>query len=156
MKSHTLLDTDQTHQLGQAWGQQLPPGTVLLLAGDLGSGKTTFVQGIGAGLGIADAIASPTFTLINEYGEGRVPLYHIDLYRLDAADIDHLNLDLYWDGIEVDPGIVAIEWSEKLTYRPAEHLYVQLQPQGEGRLLTATAAGDRHQQILDRLSARVD
>ncbi|KAB1986703.1 tRNA (adenosine(37)-N6)-threonylcarbamoyltransferase complex ATPase subunit type 1 TsaE, partial [Haemophilus parainfluenzae] len=81
-------------------------------------GKTTLVQGIGAGLGIVDPLSSPTFTLINEYPEGRIPLYHVDLYRLDPAQVEQLYLDLYWEGEEVEPGIVAIEWAERLTYQP--------------------------------------
>ncbi|MEO0518749.1 MAG: tRNA (adenosine(37)-N6)-threonylcarbamoyltransferase complex ATPase subunit type 1 TsaE [Cyanobacteria bacterium P01_A01_bin.116] len=113
----TLPDTQATQALGFALGTQLPAGSVLLLKGDLGSGKTTLVQGLGKGLGITD-IDSPTFTLINEYTQGRIPLYHIDLYRLSPAEADGLYLETYWDGVEVEPGIVAIEWSERLTYLP--------------------------------------
>ena len=78
----------------------LPPDTILLLKGDLGAGKTTLVQGIGigGGLGITDAIVSPTFTLINEYPEGRLPLYHLDLYRLEPAEVRSLYLEKYWEG----------------------------------------------------------
>ncbi|PSN11073.1 tRNA (adenosine(37)-N6)-threonylcarbamoyltransferase complex ATPase subunit type 1 TsaE, partial [filamentous cyanobacterium CCP5] len=92
----TLPDTSTTHDLGQQLGRCLPAGTVLLLRGDLGSGKTTLVQGLGTGLGITEAISSPTFNLVNEYLDGRVPLYHIDLYRLDPAEVDGLLLDIYW------------------------------------------------------------
>lgn len=112
-----LPEAQATQLLGQALGAQLPVGSVLLLKGPLGSGKTTLVQGLGQGLGIAE-IDSPTFTLINEYTRGRLPLYHIDLYRLSVADADALYLDTYWEGIEVEPGIVAIEWSERLSYLP--------------------------------------
>jgi len=96
----------------------------------LGSGKTTFVQGLGAGLGIPDTIDSPTFTLINEYLGGRVPLYHFDLYRLDPADTVTLTPELYWEGVEMEPGIVAIEWSERLPYYPDRYLQICLQHQG--------------------------
>lgn len=122
----TLVDAAATHDLGWQLGQVLPPGTVLLLEGELGSGKTTLVQGLGAGLGITDAIDSPTFTLVNEYLEGRIPLYHLDLYRLSAAEVIDLALETYWDGIEVEPGIVAIEWAERLPTPPDRYLQLQL------------------------------
>ena len=151
MDLQTLANSQQTQALGQAWGKVLPAGTVLLLNGNLGSGKTTFIQGLGAGLGITDAIASPTFTLINEYIEGRVPLYHIDLYRLAEPEVGALNLDLYWDSWEVEPGIVAIEWAEKLSDRPAEYIQIDLSPAGTGRTFAATATGDRHAAVLTNL-----
>lgn len=112
-----LPDAQATQALGYALGEQLPAGSVLLLKGDLGSGKTTLVQGLGAGLGIAE-IDSPTFTLINEYTGGRLPLYHVDLYRLSVTEAEALHLETYWEGVEVEPGIVAIEWAERLTYLP--------------------------------------
>lgn len=121
-----LPDAAATRNLGIQLGRSLPIGSVLLLEGDLGSGKTTLVQGIGAGLGIEDAIDSPTFTLINEYLGGRVPLYHLDLYRLNATETAGVYPELYWEGIEVEPGIVAIEWSERLPYKPANYLSIQL------------------------------
>ena len=109
-----LPDAAATHALGVQLGRVLPAGTVLLLNGDLGSGKTSLVQGLGAGLGIVETVDSPTFTLVNEYLSGRLPLYHMDLYRLSAADTSQLALDNYWDEQEVEPGIVAIEWAERL------------------------------------------
>ncbi|NJL62638.1 MAG: tRNA (adenosine(37)-N6)-threonylcarbamoyltransferase complex ATPase subunit type 1 TsaE [Methylacidiphilales bacterium] len=121
-----LADAIATQSLGCKFGELLPGGSVILLSGDLGAGKTTFVQGIGAGLGISDAIVSPTFTLINEYTEGRIPLYHLDLYRLQANEVSALNLDSYWEGLEVKPGIVAIEWAERMPYKPDSYLEVRL------------------------------
>ncbi|MEB3293329.1 MAG: tRNA (adenosine(37)-N6)-threonylcarbamoyltransferase complex ATPase subunit type 1 TsaE [Synechococcales bacterium] len=121
-----LADANQTYQLGQHLGRSLRAGSVLLLEGNLGAGKTTLVQGIGAGLGIPDSIESPTFTLINEYLEGRLPLYHLDLYRLDRAEAAELHLETYWEGLEVEPGILAIEWSDRLPYYPASYLRLQL------------------------------
>ena len=93
----TLLpDSEATRKFGVALGRSLPPGTVILLQGDLGAGKTTLVQGIAEGLGISDSIESPTFTLINEYFTGRVPLYHLDLYRLEPEEAEDLHLETYW------------------------------------------------------------
>jgi tRNA threonylcarbamoyladenosine biosynthesis protein TsaE len=121
-----LADAQATRSLGVRLGQSLPAGSVLLLEGDLGAGKTTLVQGIGEGLGIEDAIVSPTFTLINEYTEGRIPLYHLDLYRLEPAEVETLNLESYWEGVELPLGIVAIEWAERLLYKPSSYLELHL------------------------------
>ncbi|MEL7141426.1 MAG: tRNA (adenosine(37)-N6)-threonylcarbamoyltransferase complex ATPase subunit type 1 TsaE [Cyanobacteria bacterium J06573_11] len=133
-----LPNAQATQALGQRLGEQLPANSVLLLKGDLGSGKTTLVQGLGKGLGIGN-IDSPTFTLINEYTKGRLPLYHIDLYRLSAAEADALYLETYWDGVEVTPGIVAIEWSERLSYLPPSpvELVMKYLPEGRQAILTA-------------------
>lgn len=121
-----LADEWETRKLGEKIAQHLTPNTVILLRGNLGAGKTTFIQGLGLGLGIESAIASPTFTLINEYLEGRLPLYHIDLYRLGSEEIKQLHLQTYWEGIEVEPGITAIEWSELLPHLPPDYLQVEL------------------------------
>jgi tRNA threonylcarbamoyladenosine biosynthesis protein TsaE len=136
-----LANAEATARLGFALGQALPAGSVLLLEGDLGAGKTTLVQSIGAGLGVGDTIDSPTFTLINEYPEGRVPLYHLDLYRLDPGQAEALHLETYWEGSEVDLGIVAIEWSERLIYKPEDYLVVRLSHAGEGRRVEVVPIG---------------
>ncbi len=112
--------------LGVTLGQTLPAGSAILLEGDLGSGKTTLVQGLGEGLGITEPIVSPTFTLINEYTEGRLPLYHFDLYRLESEEVAALHPETYWEGVEVPLGIVAIEWAERLQYKPDSYLSVHL------------------------------
>ena len=127
-----LPDIQATQALGRALGEQLAAGSVLLLKGDLGSGKTTLVQGLGQGLGVAE-IDSPTFTLINEYTRGRLPLYHIDLYRLSEAEADALFLETYWEGVEVEPGIVAIEWSERLGHLPPKPIELSLSYLDDGR-----------------------
>jgi tRNA threonylcarbamoyladenosine biosynthesis protein TsaE len=121
-----LGDAAATQAIGVELGNSLTAGSVILLTGELGSGKTTLVQGLAQGLGIVDPIVSPTFTIINEYFSGRLPLYHLDLYRLDPAEVDELNLDTYWQGIETEPGIMAIEWAERLSYLPPTYLRVEL------------------------------
>jgi tRNA threonylcarbamoyladenosine biosynthesis protein TsaE len=127
-----LADSGATRSLGCKIGKYLPAGTVILLTGELGAGKTTLVQGIGEGLGIQDSIVSPTFTIINEYTEGRIPLYHLDLYRLEPTEVKALNLENYWEGIEVIPGITAIEWSERMPYMPESYLNITLSYSDEG------------------------
>jgi tRNA threonylcarbamoyladenosine biosynthesis protein TsaE len=115
-----------TQHLGYLLGQHLSSGSVILLSGNLGAGKTTLVQGIGQGLNIAEPIVSPSFTLINEYLDGRLPLYHLDLYRLESSQVDALYPEIYWEGIEVNPGITAIEWSQRLTVKPPSYLAIEL------------------------------
>jgi tRNA threonylcarbamoyladenosine biosynthesis protein TsaE len=136
-----LADTTATIELGMFLGRSLTPGSILLLSGDLGAGKTTLVQGIGAGLNITEPIVSPTFTLITEYLEGRIPLYHLDLYRLEPDQIPSLNPEIYWEGMEVEPGIVAIEWAERLPYLPDNYLQISLAHQPEGRWLDLIPIG---------------
>lgn len=134
--THNLIlpNLTATHMLGQALGATLPAGTVLLLHGDLGAGKTSLTQGIGVGLGIDDAIVSPTFTLIVEYDDGRIPLYHLDLYRLEPSGAMQLQPELYWEGIEFEPGLTAIEWAERLPYLPAEWISITLEYCETGRI----------------------
>lgn len=126
-----LSNAEETRLLGVSLGKSLPIGSVILLEGDLGAGKTTLVQGIAEGLGIREPVVSPTFTLINEYLEGRVPLYHFDLYRLQPAEVEMLHLETYWEGIEVPAGIVAIEWAERLPYEPSNFIKIRLIDQAE-------------------------
>lgn len=127
-RSQTILlaNSQETQKVGKLLGQILPANTTILLEGDLGAGKTTLIQGIGRGLGIKDVIVSPTFTLINEYKEGRLPLYHLDLYRLQSEEVESIHPEIYWEGIEVTPGITAIEWAQRLTYKPSNYLNIKL------------------------------
>ncbi|GBF79173.1 tRNA (adenosine(37)-N6)-threonylcarbamoyltransferase complex ATPase subunit type 1 TsaE [Aphanothece sacrum] len=139
----TLPDVSSTQYLGQTLGHYLSEGTVILLEGNLGAGKTTLVQGIGQGLGIKDAIVSPTFTIVNEYLEGRLPLYHLDLYRLEPSEIQGLYLDRYWDSNEVTPGITAIEWGQRLPYNPSDYLDLRLiYDEGQGRQAIVQTQGN--------------
>ncbi|MGV3520347.1 tRNA (adenosine(37)-N6)-threonylcarbamoyltransferase complex ATPase subunit type 1 TsaE [Luteitalea sp.] len=109
-RQHTTSEAE-TRATARSLATTLRPGAVLLLLGDLGAGKTAFVRGLAEGLGIAeDAVSSPTFTLVQEYRGGRLPLYHADLYRLpEGVSLDDLGLD------EVaEDGVLAIEWPERL------------------------------------------
>ena len=101
---------EETFELGKRVAGELRRGDVLALCGDLGAGKTQFVKGLAAGLGIEAEATSPTFTLIHEYQGGRLPLYHIDLYRLEQPEEAlNIGLDEYLDG----NGVTAIEWADK-------------------------------------------
>jgi tRNA threonylcarbamoyladenosine biosynthesis protein TsaE len=100
-----------TREIGISLAGELKKGDILLLSGELGAGKTCLVGGIAQGLGCTSETGSPTFTLINEYRGGRMPLYHVDLYRIQGQDqIEGLGLDEYFDG----EGVCAVEWSEHL------------------------------------------
>jgi tRNA threonylcarbamoyladenosine biosynthesis protein TsaE len=121
-----LPDAKATQALGVELGKSLRAGSVLLLTGDLGTGKTTLVQGLAQGMEIGDSIVSPTFTIINEYTCGRLPLYHLDLYRLTSAEVEDLYLESYWLGLETELGIVAIEWAERLSHLPPDYIRIEL------------------------------
>ena len=99
----------ETEDVGAGLAQRLAPGAVVAFTGDLGAGKTAFVRGMARGLGIADRVTSPTFTIVNEYGDGRLPLFHFDMYRLGGSDE---LFDIGWEDYLVRGGICAVEWSE--------------------------------------------
>jgi tRNA threonylcarbamoyladenosine biosynthesis protein TsaE len=121
----------ETLEFGKKLAAGLKPGQVLLLKGDLGAGKTCLVQGLALGLGSSTEVGSPTFTLINEYKGGRLPLYHVDLYRLEpGAAVEGLGLDEYFDG----EGVTAVEWPERLEgARPAGAAEIALEHLGGDR-----------------------
>ncbi len=102
----------ETRAVAAALGRDLAAGAILLVSGDLGAGKTAFVRGLAEGLGIdPDDVSSPTFTIVHEYAGGRLPLVHVDLYRLERADLDDLGLDPDLAA----RGVVAVEWPERLS-----------------------------------------
>ena len=100
---------EETYELGRQIGIRAKAGDVYTLTGDLGAGKTVFTQGVAAGLGIDEAISSPTFTVLQIYDEGRLPLYHFDVYRIgDAAEMDEIGYEEYFYG----GGVCMIEWAD--------------------------------------------
>jgi tRNA threonylcarbamoyladenosine biosynthesis protein TsaE len=114
----------ETRAIASQLARELTAGTVILLSGDLGAGKTAFVKGLAEGLGVsADDVTSPTFTLVHEYRGGRLPLVHVDLYRLDRADLGDIGLD---EDLAAD-GITAFEWAERLArpVNPAIHVSIR-------------------------------
>ena len=121
---------EETVGAGEQLGASLRPGDVVLLTGQLGAGKTAFVRGLACGVGAApDDVSSPTFTLIQEYRGGRATLHHVDLYRLQAAEVADLGLD----ELVSSGGIVAIEWAERWDERPADAIDVRIEDTGEDR-----------------------
>lgn len=139
---HLLTTSEaETAAAGERLASALQAGDVVLLYGELGAGKTAFVRGLARGLGAApDEVSSPTFTLIQEYGGGRLPLHHVDLYRLEPAEVEDLGLDELIDS----GGVVAVEWAERWGSWPAGAIEVRLEYAGERerRVTIARRAGD--------------
>ena len=102
----------QTEAIGAQLAQALTPGTVIAFTGDLGAGKTAFTRGLAQGLGVTDRVTSPTFTIVNEYEGGRLPLFHFDMYRLESSDE---LFDIGWEDYLRRGGVCAVEWSEKVS-----------------------------------------
>jgi len=120
----------QTAAFGEDLGRALRAGDVVLLYGDLGAGKTAFVRGMARGIGAnPDEVTSPTFTIVQEYAGPAATLYHVDLYRLEGAEIDDLGLE---DLVSGD-GIVAIEWAERWSGRPDDVTEVRIEDIGDDR-----------------------
>ena len=153
--SYTVLSRSPrfTFELGRKLGAIMRGGEIVGLVGELGTGKTSFVRGVAAGAGVGEAawVRSPTFTLVNEY-DGRVPIYHIDLYRIaKAEEIDMLNLREYlYAG-----GVSLIEWFENLPFTEVEeYLEIKLAHVGKNaRELTFTAYGARYEELVKELRA---
>lgn len=102
---------EETFRLGEMTGGKLKPGAVICLDGDLGAGKTVFVKGVAKGLGITDTVCSPTFTILQEYRDGRMPLYHFDVYRIeDPEEMYEIGFDEYLYG----EGVCLIEWAKNV------------------------------------------
>ena len=99
----------ETEALGEALAARLTAGTVVAFTGDLGAGKTAFTRGLARGLGVPDRVTSPTFTIVNEYEGGRLPLFHFDMYRLGSSDE---LFDIGWEDYLARGGVCAVEWSE--------------------------------------------
>lgn len=102
---------EQTELLGKKLAAFLRPGDVIAYYGDLGAGKTAFTRGLAAGLGIREAVTSPTYTIVNEYLSGRMPLFHFDMYRLSSSDE---LFDIGWEDYLARGGVCAVEWSENV------------------------------------------
>lgn len=128
-QSTDTCSEEETSAAGERLAASLRPGDLVLLYGDLGSGKTAFVRGLARGLGAdPEEVSSPTFTLVQEY-PGRVTLFHVDLYRLDEREADDLGLE----ELILGDGVVAIEWAERWRGRPGDAIEVRIEDAGEDR-----------------------
>lgn len=128
----------ETEAIGREMAQRLAPGAVVAFTGDLGAGKTAFVRGMAQGLGISQRVTSPTFTIVNEY-QGRIPLFHFDMYRLPDADA---LFDIGWEDYLDRGGVCAVEWSENVAEAlPEDTVWVdirRLEGEDNGRCITIT------------------
>ena len=119
---------EETERVGQALGERLTPGTVLAYEGDLGAGKTAFTRGLARGLGATEQVTSPTYTIVNEYLSGRMPLFHFDMYRLGSSD----DLwDIGWEDYLERGGVCAVEWSENVADAMEGAIRVRIEKLGE-------------------------
>ncbi|MBQ4566144.1 MAG: tRNA (adenosine(37)-N6)-threonylcarbamoyltransferase complex ATPase subunit type 1 TsaE [Oscillospiraceae bacterium] len=114
---------EETELLGEKLGQLLRGGEILAYRGDLGAGKTAFTRGLARGLGISQRVTSPTYTIVNEYEGGRLPLFHFDMYRLESSDE---LFDIGWEDYLLRGGICAVEWSENVPEAMEEAITVEI------------------------------
>ena len=119
---------EETEKIGEALAKNLQPGTILAYRGDLGAGKTAFTRGLARGLGCKETVTSPTYTIVNEYLGGRLPLFHFDMYRLASSD----DLwDIGWEDYLEREGVCAVEWSENVADAMENAVTVTIEKLGE-------------------------
>ena len=129
----------QTEAIGAALGRIIPAGTVIAYRGDLGAGKTAFTRGLARGLGYAEPVTSPTYTIVNEYLGGRLPLFHFDMYRLASSD----DLwDIGWEDYLDRNGVCAVEWSENVADALEGAISVTIEKTGEASRCITLEGGD--------------
>ena len=129
----------ETEKLGAALAEKLQPGTILAYRGDLGAGKTAFTRGLAKGLGCKELVTSPTYTIVNEYLGGRLPLFHFDMYRLASSD----DLwDIGWDDYLDRNGICAVEWSENVDDAMENAIYITIEKTGDESRRIQIEGGD--------------
>ena len=150
----TSESADQTVRLGRILGALLPEGSFVALVGGLGAGKTVLTKGIAQGLGVADEreVTSPSFVLVNEY-RGRVPVYHVDLYRLEnPSELEGIG----WDEIISGPAVTLVEWADKAEkYLPEERMEIHLEWAGEKeRRILLCGKGQSGQEIIEQLQRK--
>ena len=124
-ETHSPMETEK---VGMALAEQLTAGTVIAYRGDLGAGKTAFTRGLARGLGATEPVTSPTYTIVNEYLSGRLPLFHFDMYRLHSADD---LFDIGWEDYLERGGVCAVEWSENVTDALEDAVTVTIEKLGE-------------------------
>ena len=132
---------EETEVIGQRLAEKLLPGTVIAFQGDLGAGKTAFTRGLARGLGSCDRVTSPTYTIVNEYLGGRMPLFHFDMYRLGSSDE---LFDIGWEDYLERGGICAVEWSENVSDAMTGALIVRIEKTGENSRAITLEGGDSY------------
>lgn len=131
---------EETEKIGAALGNIIKPGTVIAYRGDLGAGKTAFTRGLARGLGSTELVTSPTYTIVNEYLGGRIPLFHFDMYRLRSAD----DLwDIGWEDYLERGGICAVEWSENVADALEDPIFITIEKLGEESRRITVEGGER-------------
>lgn len=147
---------EDTYKIGVKLGRLLFPGSVVCLTGDLGAGKTAFTQGIGKGLGVTEHVVSPTYTIINEYTSGRIPLYHFDVYRLGSSDeMYELGCDEYLYG----DGATVLEWADNVDdVIPGDRLWITIRKteNPEEREIIMEASGSDYEKLLKEMKKDED
>ena len=130
---------EETEAVGAALAAQLQPGTVIAYRGDLGAGKTAFTRGLAKGLGCRELVTSPTYTIVNEYLGGRLPLFHFDMYRLASSDD---LFDIGWEDYLERGGVCAVEWSENVEDAMEEPVNITIEKLGESSRRITIEGGD--------------
>jgi tRNA threonylcarbamoyladenosine biosynthesis protein TsaE len=155
MLKYLTQSTEETSKIGEQLGKLVGIGNIICLSGDLGAGKTAFTKGIAKGLGVADYVTSPTYTIINEY-EGKIPLYHFDVYRLnDVEEMYELGYEEYFFG----DGVVVLEWADIVKeIIPKERLWITiLNSKGDdSREIIMEATGEAYDKILKGMGQNED
>lgn len=154
-RSILTCSAEQTRSFGRRLGRLVGSGTIVGLCGDVGAGKTCLVKGIAAGLEVApESVTSPTFTLVAEHYTGRLPLFHLDLYRLEGANIEELGYGDYLFG----PGVAVIEWFQYLPIDLIEeYLSISFECEaGDRRRLLLSPHGEAYEELVTRLFAKIE
>jgi tRNA threonylcarbamoyladenosine biosynthesis protein TsaE len=140
----------ETEYIGKRMAKFLQPGDFISLNGDLGAGKTVFSQGIAKGLEIEEPITSPTFTIIQEYHSGRLPFYHMDVYRLNSTnEMDDLGYEEYFYG----EGVTVVEWGDQINdILPDEFLRIEIKDGNEGREICFFPKGRHYERLVEELT----
>ncbi|KRN31067.1 tRNA (adenosine(37)-N6)-threonylcarbamoyltransferase complex ATPase subunit type 1 TsaE [Liquorilactobacillus mali] len=152
----SVRNAEETIKYAQLLSRVLMPGDIILLNGDLGAGKTTFTKGLAVGLGITKNVKSPTFNLVKEYHDGRLPLFHMDLYRLEGIGAGDLGLEEYFN----QAGVSVLEWSKFVIEDiPTDHLVINLVKNDEHedwRKIELMACGQHYERLLSKFAELVN
>lgn len=150
MVKFSVKSANELQYIAERMAKFLFPGAFLALNGDLGAGKTTFIQGLAKGLGVEKEISSPTFTIIKQYDDLELPLYHMDVYRIERAEeMEDLGYEEYFYG----DGVTVVEWADNIKELwPDEYLEIRFNYAEEGRILEIMPKGRKYEEIIEELT----